>query len=218
MKIIIELDDALLKEDKVVIIKEKRGLYQRGTVDLCAFADILNEIFQWEASGRSVKVITRDDRQFYAFGMNGTNWRAVLDLAPDTYYLIAESGRAYCCRLPRIVADVGSHQYPRLFWTKARKLTPESVIYPLMLGNVDSRGRVCLGNTGLVCRRPEDAAKFVRQVIEAPSTGHILPWTRTQALTLDELFAQLEQGWDDGIGRPYGITVKALLEQADNVA
>lgn len=207
MKLTLELDSDLLNEGKCVVVKEINGLCRRGQVDLHTACDLLNQVFQWEAGNRKVEMLTWDQRKhFFAFGQNGHVWRAILDIEPDAYYLIGESGKTYYVQFPRLVAVVGNHQYPKLFWTKANHLSLKSVVYPLAIGNVDSRGNVCLGNTGLVCRRPEEALKFVRQVIEAPSTSHY------NVRDNDALFARLEQQWDSSIGSFWPRTVADLLQ------
>lgn len=208
MKVILELDEEDIRSGYITATKADEKGQRRGKMPLNDVADLLREVFNWDAAGRQVKLISRfANSPFLAWGQNGAKWVAIKVIEPTEYYLVSVSGTAYQVRLPRLIARVGSHSSTFLFWTDAAELTPVTRIYPLMIGNIDSHGWVCLGSSGLKCKSPDEIDSYIRQVVEVPATGTYLP----EKTKVDKLYAQLARGWAQGIGRRHGITLEKLL-------
>jgi len=208
--VILELDEEQIRTGYATVTKVDDKGRRKGKVSLSDVADVLREVFRLDAEGRQVRMVSRFAKNGYlAYGQNGPKWAAVKELPPDDYVLVA--GQAYKVTLPRLVAVVSNYSYngPRIFWTPDDELTPGSKIYPLMIGNIDSHGSVCLGNTGLHCKTPEDMEKYVRQVVEAPANGHYL----SAKTNVDKLYRALTKQWAPGIGRKHGTTLGKLLAE-----
>lgn len=208
-KVILELDDADIITGYIPVTKVDGKGQRKGQMPVGDVADLLRDVFDWDAFRRQVKMISRfDDSPFLAWGQNGAKWQAVKVIEPAEYYLVSVSGQAYPVRLPRLVAKVGNYSSTYLFWTDAQELAPKSKIYPLMIGNIDGRGWVCLGSSGLKCQSPDEIDRYIRQVIEVPATGTYLSHTTD----LDKLYRTLTKRWAPGIGRKHGITLDKLLK------
>lgn len=208
MKVIPELDDEQIRMGfvRTTVVDEKGE--RTGLISVGDLVQLVGRVFRWDLQHREVKLVSRfDESPFLAFGQNGGRWVAVKDIPPDEYFLTTVTGLAYRVRLPRLVAKVGNYGSSALFWTDAEVLDAQSSLYPLMIGNISDTGWVCLGSTGLKCEKPENIDKFVRQAIEAPTTGTYL----TANTRVERLYEQLAKRWAPGIGRKHRTTLKRLI-------
>jgi hypothetical protein len=213
LKAVIELDMAKLHEGFVSITKVDDKGERKGAIPLEQFAALMQDVFHWEMASRKVTMISRfANSPFIAWGQNGARWAAVKEIQPAEYYLVAvASGEAYAAKIPRLVVRVSNYGTPLIYWTPDEQLAPATKISPLMISNISSEGRVCMGTTGLKCKSPDDIDKFIRQVIEAPADGAYL-LGRTK---LEKLYRALSRKWAPGIGKRYGITLEKLLARTD---
>lgn len=204
--VILELDTEQLHTGYLTAIKKDEKGRRKGKMPLSAVADLLHEIFDWEAARRPVRMFNRfEESPYIALGQNGTKWEAVKEIAPAEYYLVSATGMAYQVTLPRLIVRVGNHiTWPKIFWTGAEPLSLSTKIYPLVIGNTYNDGRVCTGTTGLKCTNPEDIDRYIRQIIESPASHTVTGNT-------DKLYRALATGWAPGIGRKNGITLKRLI-------
>lgn len=206
MKVVLELDEETLQEGYVRVTKVTDKGHRKGQMPLNAVVDLLQDVFRWEVSRRGIRLVSKFDAHgFLAYGQNGAKWVALKVVPPGEYYLVTD-GSTYLVRLPRIVALVGNYTSPHIWWTPSASVSGRSWLFPLMIGNVASNGAACVGSTGLRCERPEEIDQFVKQLLEAPTTGHLLQEPA------DSLYESLARQWDPTVGAKYGITVRALLE------
>lgn len=146
-----------------------------------------------------------------AYGQNGTKWRAVSEIQPAEYFLLSTTGKAYPVSLPHLVVAVSNYGWPYFYWTPDRTITLRTMLYPLLIGNTYTSGNVCLGSTGLRCKVLSDIPTFVKQVIEAPASGHGVTDT-------DALYSTLSaEGWDKSIGEKHGRSLQKLLAELSDV-
>lgn len=212
MKVILELEQSEIATGYITATKIDDKGSRKGKMPLQVVADLLRGVFDWDASGRQVEMISRfEDSPYIALGQNGSKWVAVKDIPPAPYYLVSVSGQAYQAKLPRLVAKITNYGWPWLFWTPDKTLGLSTRLFPLVIGNIDVNGRVCLGSTGLKCPTPKDIDRYVKQLIEAPSTGTYLP----EGTKVDTLYAALAKRWNRSIGKRHAITLKALLARPD---
>lgn len=211
-KVILELDDEQLRAGYAQVTKVDTIGTRKGSMLLSEVNDLLGDIFQWEAARRTVSMVSRFTRSsLIAFGANGAKWKAVKEIPPAEYYLVAADGSAHRVDLPRLIAGVDSHMtWPRVFWTPVAEVTPDTMIYPLIIGNTYEDGRVCTGNTGLKCKAVDEVDKYIRQLIETPATHTVTGGT-------EKLYRKLaERGWDQSIGKKHGISLHELLRQMES--
>lgn len=211
-RVILELDKWALSTGYIPVTKVDERGHRKGQMPLSEVATLLHDVFNWDASRRQVTMISRfEDSPFLAFGQNGTKWVAVKVIEPAEYYLVSVSGQAYPVRLPRLVAKVGNHSSTYLFWTEAGELTPKTRLYPLMIGNINKSGWVCIGTGNVRCKSPDEIDQYIRQVIEVPATGTYLE-DKTQ---LDKLYRSLTRRWRTSIGRRHAITLERLWREEE---
>lgn len=210
-KVILELDSVEIITGYITTTKIDDKGQRKGKMPLQAVADLLGDVFHLDAEGRKVTMVTRfAQTALIAFGSNGPKWQAVKEIPPAEYYLISATGKAYKVNIPRLVVFVGNYvNWPRIFWTPDGVLTPDSKLFPLIIGNTYADGKVCTGNTGLKCRTPDEIDAYIRKLIESPAS-------HTVTMHTDRLYKALEtRGWAPGIGRKHGITVAKLLAQIE---
>ena len=206
--VILELNRADLASGYITATKIDDKGQRKGKMPLSDVADLLQDIFRFDAGKREVRMISRfEDSPFLAWGQNGSKWVAVKVIEPGSYYLVSVSGKAYEVKLPRLIAKVGNHSSTFLYWVEDGPLTPETKCYPLMIGNIDWRGWVCLGTSGLRCESPDSIDEYVRKVIEVPATGTYL----TNPNHMDKLYQTLTKRWASGIGRKHAVKLSKII-------
>lgn len=206
--IVLTLDEASIERGFIHTTKITALGRRSGYMELTGVMDLLNEVFRWETRRRDIKLFSRfTEHPYVAFGQNGSRWQAVKDISPGEYFLTTVSGGAHKVNLPRLVAKISNHGAGYLFWTPDETLTPQSKLYPLVIGNINTDGWICTGTTGLRCEKPDDIDKYVRQVIEAPSTGTYIP----AGVNVERFYRSLEDRWDESVGAKHGITLDTLI-------
>jgi hypothetical protein len=202
------LDDDQVRSGYVpATIHEEQG-DRSGLMTITDFANLVGRVFRWSLAGAEVRMISKfDDFPYVAFGQNGDRWVAVKEIPPGEYYLTTVTGLAVRVNLPKLVARVTNEGSSYVFWTEDEKISLKSKLYPLMIGNISEAGWICLGTTRLKCARPEDIESFIRQVVEAPTTGTYL----SDKTRVEQLYKALERKWAPGIGRKRATTLEKLL-------
>lgn len=207
-----EFDEAQMAEGFMWVTKVTEEGPHRGLMPVTEVADAMYEFFKWDSAGREVKLVSRlSDSPYIAIGQNGGRWVAIKAVEPGDYTLTTVTGTAYQVKLPRMIARVTNLGSSFLYWTEDETLTAETKLYPMMVGNISANGWICIGSTGITCKSPSDIDKFVRQVIEARTTGTYLH----DKDKVDEWFQSLTQQWDVTVGKNYGIKLGDLIARAD---
>jgi len=211
-EIILAINDQGLRDGYVKVTKVDEKGRRQGLTPLSQVADLLREIFENDAARRPVRLVSKFEQSPYlAWGQNGARWTAVQELPPAGYFLTV-AGKAYKVALPRLIAKVSNYGDSFLWWTDAEQLTPETKAFPLMIGNIDYRGWICIGTTGLKCETPEEIGKFVKRVIEAPTTGAYLEGKGS----VDTWYQNLTVEWDKSVGAKHGVALKRILGNTED--
>ncbi|MBI4339544.1 MAG: hypothetical protein HY680_06280 [Chloroflexi bacterium] len=205
-RVILDLDSDSLQHGFVNVTKMTERGRRKGQMDLHSVVTLLNDVFRWDANMHEVRMVSKFAHQdLIALGQNGAKWEAVKEIPSAHYFLISSAGNAHHVRLPRLIARVGNHTTPRIFWANPGQIKPGTAIYPLRIGNVDEHGRVCLGNIGIRCESPRDIDRYIRRIIESPASDHLVDQDT------EELYRAFAEQWDKSIGKACRITVRELI-------
>lgn len=213
MRVVLELDDEDIRTGYIrTTVHEEKGT-RTGLITLEDLSEMVGRFHRWELGRRRVRMISRfSDSALLAYGENGRKWEACATIAPADYYLISATGKVYHVHLPRLVVWVSNQRIsPRIFWTGDDVPTPESRLFPLIIGNTYNSGSVCIGNSGLKCKTPKDIDTYIRQLIETQAS-------HTVTNNTDKLYRALTRKWAPGIGRKYAITLAKLMASSNNGA